>query len=77
MKILKVLLGAALVSMFLMVSPVSAAHVRARAVVIQKGHIHSARCGHYYHRSKWYFVKGHVHRPRCGHAFVGGVWVIR
>ena len=49
----------------------------AKVVVVQKGHVHSARCGHYRHGNTWYVVKGHVHRGGCGHVKVRGVWVIR
>ena len=49
----------------------------ARVVVIKKGHVHTARCGHYRYKGKWYFVKGHVHGPKCGHAFVGGIWIYK
>ena len=52
-------------------------HGKAQVVVIKKGHVHSARCGHYRHNNKWYFVNGHVHGKRCGHAKVNNVWVIR
>jgi hypothetical protein len=49
----------------------------ARVVVIQKGHVHSAKCGHYRHGKNWYHAKGHVHGPRCGHHKANGVWIIR
>jgi hypothetical protein len=49
----------------------------AQVVVVQKGHVHSTRCGHYRHGNTWYLVKGHAHGARCGHVRVKGVWVIR
>ena len=52
-------------------------HPGAVRVVVAKGHVHGARCGHYRHRGHWYHLRGHVHGPRCGHAFVGGFWVVR
>lgn len=52
-------------------------HDNARVVVIQKGHRHSARCGHYRHKNKWYMLDGHVHGKRCGHHKVHGVWVTK
>ena len=61
--------------------PVAVAHHHSHGgavrVVVAKGHVHSARCGHYRHRGHWYHLRGHVHGPRCGHHLVGGVWVIR
>ncbi len=48
------------------------------AVIIQKNHVHGARCGHFRHGNTWYMAKkGHVHGPRCGHHHVNGVWIIR
>ncbi len=54
-------------------------HARPSAVrvVVAKGHVHSARCGHYRHRGHWYHLRGHAHGPRCGHALVSGVWILR
>ncbi|MFQ5628195.1 MAG: hypothetical protein ACE5I1_05495 [bacterium] len=49
----------------------------AKVVVVKKGHAHTARCGHYKYRGKWYIVKGHAHGPRCGHRFVGGFWIYK
>ena len=48
-----------------------------QVVVISKGHVHSAKCGHYRKGNTWYLVKGHKHGKRCGHVKVQGVWVIR
>jgi len=78
-KTFKILLSASIVSLFLSATPVSAArvHVYPRAVVIQKGHVHTVRCGHYYYRGQWYFLPAHVHGPRCGHVLVHGVWLVR
>jgi hypothetical protein len=45
-------------------------------VVVPGGHVHSANCGHYHHRGRWYYWKGHVHGAGCGHAFKGGIWII-
>jgi len=52
------------------------AHAGVR-VVVAKGHVHTAHCGHYRHRNHWYHLRGHHHGPRCGHALVAGVWVVR
>lgn len=52
-------------------------HSHAKVVTVEKGHVHSTRCGHYRHEGRWYHVKGHVHGKRCGHVQVRGVWVIR
>lgn len=52
-------------------------HAGAVRVVVAKGHVHGARCGHYRHHGHWYHLRGHAHGPRCGHALVGGVWVLR
>lgn len=49
----------------------------AHVVVIEAGHVHTARCGHYRHGKRWYYVKGHKHGPRCGHHFVGGFWIVK
>lgn len=49
----------------------------AARVVIAKGHVHTAHCGHYRHGSHWYLVKGHRHGPGCGHVRVKGVWIVR
>ena len=53
------------------------AQPRAVRVVVAKGHVHGARCGHYRHRGHWYHLRGHAHGPRCGHLLLGGVWVLR
>lgn len=49
---------------------------RGVAVVIPHGHVHSATCGHYFYRGRWYHWHGHVHGPGCGHVFKGGIWII-
>lgn len=49
----------------------------AKVVVVKKGHKHTARCGHYRHNGRWYFIKGHHHQKGCGHHFAGGVWVFK
>ena len=46
-----------------------------QVVVIERGHIHSEGCGHYWYNGSWYHSTGHVHGAGCGHAFVEGVWV--
>jgi hypothetical protein len=45
-------------------------------VVIERGHVHSDHCGHYYHRGGWYHSQGHVHGASCGHVFRGGLWIV-
>jgi len=47
-----------------------------RVVVIEKGHRHSHRCGHYCHNGTWYYAKGHVHGKGCGHRKAHGRWVL-
>ena len=49
----------------------------AKVMFVSPGHHHTARCGHYRHRGRWYYVKGHVHGPRCGHVWVRGVWRVK
>ena len=51
-------------------------HPAARVVVIEKGHKHYKRCGHYRHKGKWYYTHGHVHKKYCGHKKVKGNWVL-
>lgn len=51
-------------------------HGGGMAVVIPHGHVHSAHCGHYFHKGKWYHWHGHRHGPGCGHILRGGVWII-
>lgn len=46
------------------------------AVVIPAGHVHTARCGHFYYRGAWYHCPDHVHGPGCGHIFKGGIWIV-
>jgi len=45
-------------------------------VVIERGHIHSDHCGHFFHGGHWRYHNGHVHRAGCGHHFRGGIWVV-
>ncbi len=66
------LLGACLAGCVVVAHP----HHRGVAVVVPVGHVHSARCGHYFYRGRWFLWKGHVHGPGCGHIFKGGVWII-
>lgn len=49
----------------------------AKVVVVKKGHLHTARCGHYRYNGKWYIIKNHAHGPKCGHHFVSGVWIFK
>lgn len=49
----------------------------ARVAVVEKGHRHSDRCGHFRHAGKWYYLDGHVHHHDCGHVRVRGVWLLR
>lgn len=51
-------------------------HPSAKVVVIEKGHKHYKRCGHFKHRGKWYYSHGHVHEKYCGHKKKKGVWVL-
>lgn len=50
-------------------------HRHRRAVVIQAGHQHSAHCGHFHHKDRWFHANGHKHGPNCGHHVRGGIWV--
>ncbi len=43
--------------------------------VVDRTHVHTSGCGHYWHNGTWYHHTGHVHGAGCGHAFVEGVWV--
>lgn len=52
-------------------------HPSGEVVVIQKGHTHYKRCGHYKHRGKWYYAHGHVHKKYCGHKKIKGAWVLQ
>ena len=45
-------------------------------VVVARGHVHSAQCGHYRHRGHWYRAEHHHHGPGCGHRLRGGVWIL-
>lgn len=51
-------------------------HHRGARVVINRGHRHDDRCGHYYYRGEWYEERRHVHTRGCGHEFRGGIWII-
>ena len=44
-------------------------------VVIERGHVHSHHCGHYFHRGHWRYARGHVHAHGCGHVHRDNVWV--
>jgi hypothetical protein len=46
-------------------------------VIVAHGHVHSAHCGHYKHRGRWYHASHHHHGPGCGHTLRGGVWMLR
>lgn len=46
----------------------------AKVVVLEKGHVCGAHCGHIHSGGKVYRVAGHVHGAGCGHEFRGGVW---
>lgn len=45
-------------------------------VVIERGHVHTDHCGHFFHRGHWRHHHGHVHRHGCGHHLRGGLWVV-
>jgi hypothetical protein len=47
-----------------------------KVVVIERGHVHSHHCGHYFRRGCWYMAHGHVHGHGCGHFHRDGIWVI-
>ena len=49
---------------------------RGDVVVIERGHLHSHHCGHYFWRGGWYHHAGHVHAHGCGHAHRDGIWVV-
>ena len=44
-------------------------------VVVERAHVHSHHCGHYYHRGHWRHVRNHIHGHGCGHVHRDGVWV--
>ena len=50
-------------------------HHHGSAVAIKKGHGHSAHCGHYKHKGKWFHHGGHAHKHGCGHVLSGGIWI--
>lgn len=52
-------------------------HPAAKVVVIEKGHKHYKRCGHFKHKNKWYYAHEHVHQKYCGHEKVKGAWVVK
>ncbi|MFQ5599867.1 MAG: hypothetical protein ACE5G2_04850 [Candidatus Krumholzibacteriia bacterium] len=52
-------------------------HPHGKVVVIHKGHVHTARCGHYRYNARWYYMKGHAHGKHCGHVRVNGIWIIK
>ena len=45
-------------------------------VVIERGHLHTAHCGHWLWRGRWYHRHGHVHAGGCGHVHRDGAWVL-
>jgi len=45
-------------------------------VVVERVHVHSATCGHYWYDGRWYFHTGHVHAAGCGHVYTEGTWVL-
>ncbi len=47
-----------------------------KIVIIERGHVHGADCGHYWHNGQWYHHAGHVHAVGCGHHHHEGVWVL-
>ncbi len=57
--------------------PAPPPHRHAAPVAVAAVHVHSVRCGHYRHRSRWYHLRGHVHGRGCGHQLVGGIWILK
>lgn len=49
----------------------------AKVVVIEKGHEHTRKCGHYKYRGNWYQSKGHKHGKKCGHQKHHGIWIYK
>jgi uncharacterized low-complexity protein len=49
----------------------------AKVVVVEKGHQHTAKCGHYKYQGQWYKAKKHKHGKKCGHQHRDGVWVYK
>jgi hypothetical protein len=47
-----------------------------RVVVIDRGHVHSHHCGHYWHRGNWHHLASHVHGDGCGHHHREGRWIV-
>jgi hypothetical protein len=47
-----------------------------KVVVVERGHVHTAHCGHYWHRGSWYHAAAHVHGDGCGHVHREGRWII-
>ena len=75
---MKTLAGAALAAALGMSGCIVHAHGRPHGdvVVIERGHVHTDRCGHYHYRGGWYHAPGHVHAANCGHVFRGGLWIV-
>jgi hypothetical protein len=51
------------------------AHLYGRAVIINPGHKHSAHCGHFHHKGRWFHASSHKHGPNCGHHMRTGIWI--
>ncbi len=49
---------------------------RGDVVVIERGHVHTHHCGHFFRRGHWYVHHGHVHGHGCGHVHRDGIWVL-
>ena len=45
-------------------------------VVVERVHVHTEACGHYWYNGAWYYHAGHRHAAGCGHVFVEGHWVL-
>ncbi len=45
-------------------------------VVIDRGHVHSEHCGHYWYNGRWYHHTAHRHGQGCGHVYHDGAWVL-
>lgn len=56
--------------------PPHGGHVRATTTVVQRGHVHTAQCGHYNDRGGWYVVPDHLHQAGCGHVYRNGMWIL-
>ena len=47
----------------------------AAPAAVEKGHVHTDVCGHWFDGEGWRTSPGHAHQAGCGHVYRGGRWV--